>query len=561
MHGPRFSLLPGSINTGQQNGVESSPIYYDLKSDPFDRSEWHIVILEHVPSGKWQIVNIGLVRFYYNYGEKKDLIYCFKPVYTKISDAICDMSDLTKQPTLANSLCEKYDKVIAKKARFCKQFHDGWLEDIILTHNNKYTNNLPLVDEMRDGNYIENEMLLNDDQLQYMLASKNKFVPFFETDPTEAQKKNLEYLSQLPFGEQQNGIWNPIDARMLYTQLSSHDEDNWKFLGCDREWEGFSGMACTVPPKHLDVDIAWKLNNSDTCFNVKKAGPSSSKDGFCQVLYVKPFQFTESLYGRLAIDSNKTHVSIYYDTRNTTKEEEYTVPTVSTISGISMDYYWQDWDYTMSIWQDGKNIKEFCKSSNLVYTWERKEESYTEDIYFHVNKTGLFSISKKKSSSLACSESKTKEERMDGDWGHPKWGGNPLANIYTEFVNLKLSMFVGKSNASSFVRKATKIRRSSIVDVETGEGIPVDDTIEYYSLHKQKLIHFLESDLGDYYNDDDWCRSEQFYVNYDNSANNGNKIANNNQLVWKKEFTDSNRKQLMKGHTCPNIYFRNWMRV
>ena len=39
------------------------------------------------------------------------------------------------------------------------------------------------------------------------------------------------------------------------------------------------------------------------------------------------------------------------------------------------------------------------------------------------------------------------------------------------------------------------------------------------------------------------------------------KIANNNQLVWKKEFTDSNRKQLMKGHTCPNIYFRNWMRA
>ena len=37
----------------------------------------------------------------------------------------------------------------------------------------------------------------------------------------------------------------------------------------------------------------------------------------------------------------------------------------------------------------------------------------------------------------------------------------------------------------------------------------------------------------------------------------GNKITNNNQLVWKKEFTDSNRKQLKKGHTCSNIYFND----
>jgi hypothetical protein len=99
------------------------------------------------------------------------------------------------------------------------------------------------------------------------------------------------------------------------------------------------------------------------------------------------------------------------------------------------------------------------------------------------------------------------------DWGHPEWGGNGK-NIFTKFVEIDISATVGKLNATSFVRKVTKIDNKRIVDADTGASLYASDStnIGYYSLKNYNILNFIESDLGDKYNNDDWCESEKFYT-------------------------------------------------
>ena len=89
LHGPRFSLVPLSINTGLQTGLETYPIYYDLKQNLFAKSEWTLSVFQYTYSRTWEIVDIGIIELHYDDTQvETKLIYCFKPFYSVHGDQV-----------------------------------------------------------------------------------------------------------------------------------------------------------------------------------------------------------------------------------------------------------------------------------------------------------------------------------------------------------------------------------------------------------------------------------------------------------------------------------------
>ncbi len=527
-HGPRYSLLPASINAGKQNGIQTSPIYYDLKSDPFEENEWHLNILMHKPYNAWEIMDIGFIQLFYDDSNSMNrLFFCFKPDYTKVSDQV----DVVYEPVI-------------KKARFCRFLYDGWLEDIIIEHRG-ILNNLPLVKELHKTNSDIVSETSDFEQLKYLLVISNQFQPFFSTGSDRKFDNKLDKI-QLPFEEVQDGVWKLIDTRMKYTE-----GPDWKFLGCDPPVKGFSGIECDVAPKQMSIDITWKFKNLMTCFISKKGIPSLSQDGFCQVLYVRPFQFNSNIYGRIALQSNETHVNVYYDVRNATQKFDYSVPTGINEASLSIQEWRVYWWNKMSHHQNGRSLPKFCSVSNLLYSYPKKSVSYTNVFSLFLNESGSFkSISAYDYNTFyyKCTKDNIKQERIDGDWGHRGWGGN-TNQTFLELVKLDVTIRVGKLRASSFVRKLTKIAGKYVVDVETKAQVFSDYQLSYFSLKDHKLLNFLESDVGDNINEEDWCDAEGFYTVYGNEE-----VMNNKLLIWR----ENKQKQVnfMNENSCKNVVFK-----
>ncbi len=518
LHGPRFSLVPSSINTGLQTGLETHPIYYDLKQSLFSKSEWTLSMFRYGYSRSWEIVDIGIVELYYDdTGVETKLIYCFKPFYSVHGDQVHEIF---------------YEKNILKTQQYCTFLYDGWLEDIIIRYRDM-TNKLPLILEYPQIKTLSetDRASLNNNELVFSLLAENQYLPKFTSFmPSTFESMNGDIKDPPPLGYMKGKLWQQVETEIKYSDAYSMIE-----IGCEYPTNGYSGINCEVPPWKISLDIFWKIVGSKTCRVVENARPSPSQDGFCQVMFVKPFQFNDNMYGRLAVFSTETHVNLYYTESTDTNDNQYSVPTIA--NKFESSTVWAKWLSDMNRFQTGQSLPEFCKPNALIRSFLKKEKSYSVELHLFLNTSGIFTLAKDVTAD--CKDG-VSQEYIDGDYGPTSWGG--AQGEFSEFLKLNLTLTVGKKDANGFVRKLSNIPSESIVDADTGKNIPTNSKTNFLALRNAELKYFLEPDIGDNINTREWCNMGTYLAKYNGSG------------VWSQD--DATKKDFVRSRSCNNVFFK-----